>query len=263
MAERTCSIEGCEKRHVARGWCGMHYQRWKVYGDPSVRVRPIFIPGVCDVADCERPRYRREWCRRHFSRWERYGDPTAGYRSPGSPLPPCSVNGCTAKTTRIIRGMCEMHYSRWATKGDPGSAESMRILGDDEARFWSYVDKNGPVPPHRPDLGQCWLWTGGLNDAGYPIFGCGGRTRLAHRWAYASFVEAIPEGFEADHLCHVRACVNFERHLEPVTHEVNSQRRLWTRWAITDPADKVEWAVKMLRMYAPYLLAEPSDGVDR
>jgi hypothetical protein len=30
----TCSIEGCEKRHDARGWCRKHYQRWQKHGDP-------------------------------------------------------------------------------------------------------------------------------------------------------------------------------------------------------------------------------------
>jgi hypothetical protein len=28
-----CSIEGCEKPLVARGYCGMHYRRWRVNGD--------------------------------------------------------------------------------------------------------------------------------------------------------------------------------------------------------------------------------------
>lgn len=30
----TCSIEGCEDEVLARGWCGLHYRRWKRYGDP-------------------------------------------------------------------------------------------------------------------------------------------------------------------------------------------------------------------------------------
>ena len=29
-----CSIEGCEKGFVARGWCQMHYGRWQQHGDP-------------------------------------------------------------------------------------------------------------------------------------------------------------------------------------------------------------------------------------
>lgn len=31
---RICSIDGCEGSHLARGWCGRHYQKWKVHGDP-------------------------------------------------------------------------------------------------------------------------------------------------------------------------------------------------------------------------------------
>lgn len=26
-------------------------------------------------------------------------------------------------------------------------------------RFWVHVDKDGPIPSHRPDLGPCWIWT--------------------------------------------------------------------------------------------------------
>lgn len=31
---RTCSIPDCGKPHDARGWCQMHYLRWKRHGDP-------------------------------------------------------------------------------------------------------------------------------------------------------------------------------------------------------------------------------------
>lgn len=41
MMERTCSIEGCEKPHIARGWCHKHYKRWQAHGDPlTVLVGP-------------------------------------------------------------------------------------------------------------------------------------------------------------------------------------------------------------------------------
>jgi hypothetical protein len=38
MTKATCSIDGCEERHEARGWCNMHYRRWRAHGDP-LRVR--------------------------------------------------------------------------------------------------------------------------------------------------------------------------------------------------------------------------------
>lgn len=31
---QTCSIEGCSKKLLARGWCSLHYQRWRRHGDP-------------------------------------------------------------------------------------------------------------------------------------------------------------------------------------------------------------------------------------
>lgn len=32
---RLCSIEGCGKPHLARGWCRMHWNRWRWHGEPT------------------------------------------------------------------------------------------------------------------------------------------------------------------------------------------------------------------------------------
>lgn len=76
----------------------------------------------------------------------------------------------------------------------------------------------------------CWLWTGaGSNSSnGYGRVGRGGASRfsgsrLAHRWSYEWFVGRVPEGFQLDHLCRVRNCVN-PQHLEPVTPRENTRR---------------------------------------
>jgi len=78
-----------------------------------------------------------------------------------------------------------------------------------EQRFWKHVSKT----PY------CWLWQGALNNSGYGSF----RGVGAHRWAYEHFRDAIPAGFEIDHLCRNKACVNPD-HLELVSHRENSLR---------------------------------------
>ena len=34
-----CSIEGCDKPHMAGGWCKMHWTRWRRHGDPFVNLQ--------------------------------------------------------------------------------------------------------------------------------------------------------------------------------------------------------------------------------
>lgn len=31
-AREVCTIEGCERPHLARGWCSLHYYRWRSTG---------------------------------------------------------------------------------------------------------------------------------------------------------------------------------------------------------------------------------------
>lgn len=93
------------------------------------------------------------------------------------------------------------------------------------ARFWPKVDRDGPVPEHRPDLGPCWLWLAGKTN-GYGRFNQVKPKRtslLAYRVAYELTVGPIPDGMELDHLCRVRACVN-PAHLEVTDHRTNTLR---------------------------------------
>ncbi len=91
-------------------------------------------------------------------------------------------------------------------------------------RFLAKVNKNGPIPQRRPELGQCWVWTGSTVNGKYgKLLGANRKVVLAHRCSYELFVKPIPDGLEVDHLCRNRLCVN-PMHLEPVTCLVNHQR---------------------------------------
>jgi hypothetical protein len=178
---------------------------------------------ICDVVDCGSPAAVRGWCHRHYSRWKRHGDPLAGRRSHLDPMPTCAVPGCSLATPRIVLGLCETHYARQRRTGHAGEPGLRRINGEDEQRFWAFVDREGPLSTYRPDLGPCWLFTGCTDTKGYGSFRHAGGNYRAHRFAYELLVGPIPEGLQIDHLCRVLVCVN-PRHLEPVTNDENQRR---------------------------------------
>lgn len=132
----------------------------------------------------------------------------------------CSIQDCVKPT--YARGWCAMHYRRWRVHGDTSYSQTIR--GNDEARWLSYVNRDGAVPEAAPHLGPCWLWTGNLNCHGYGVLDIEGRPLFAHRWGYEHFVGPIPDESVTDHLCRVRHCVNYERHLEIVTNRENILR---------------------------------------
>lgn len=83
----------------------------------------------------------------------------------------------------------------------------MHIDSSTLARFWPKVNKEGPIPPHNPRLGPCWLWQASRNAGGYGSFGIDNGTGLAHRVSYTIHYGPIPEGLDVLHRCDVRACV--------------------------------------------------------
>jgi hypothetical protein len=91
-------------------------------------------------------------------------------------------------------------------------------------RLMAKVNKDGPIPEHRPELGPCWVWGGTGGRYGHGLFrDDDSKTRNTHRWLYERLVGAVPEGLELDHLCRNPPCCN-PTHLEPVTHQVNVHR---------------------------------------
>lgn len=84
MADRTCSIFGCDRPMWARTWCGTHYKRWRLTGSTDLVERQS-IP--CSVDGCEKVSRKRGWCNSHYHRWRVQGDVQASV-----PLRSCSPN---------------------------------------------------------------------------------------------------------------------------------------------------------------------------
>lgn len=79
-------------------------------------------------------------------------------------------------------------------------------------RFWEKVDKNGPIPEHRPELGQCWAWKASVTpQTGYGAIGAGGKYGAilnAHRVSWKLHNGLIPKELYVCHKCDNRSCVN-------------------------------------------------------
>ena len=96
MAKRNCSIDGCERPHIARDLCSMHYQRGKSEGWLTNLSRE---PSTCVVAGCEREAMAsRDWCRKHWRLVQQYGQPSSPKRA--------AVDGAWIESIDTPSGSC-------------------------------------------------------------------------------------------------------------------------------------------------------------
>jgi hypothetical protein len=218
-----CSVAGCERPAKGHGWCALHYRRWRDHGDPL--YQPPSYPDVCLVDGCERKRgSKKGWCTMHYQRWVRHGD-AAYERVPKA----CSVDGCDRDAKGY--GWCTRHLDRWRRHGDP--TKLILELGGPEAKFWANVTKLSD--------NECWPWTGNTQPSGHGCFRIGGINRRSHRFAYELLTGPIPPGFEIDHICHDpeacdggdecphRRCCN-PAHLKAVPVGENGRRHRAVSW---------------------------------
>jgi len=116
----------------------------------------------------------------------------------------CKVSGCHKPA--VGRGCCSKHYYRLMRHGSPDAVK--QIVGSDEERFWSKVDRRSP--------NECWPWMAKSRISGYGVITMGGRLgrhKLAHRVAWEFTNGPIPsgEGYHGTvvmHECDNRLCCN-------------------------------------------------------
>lgn len=107
---KLCSIEVCNKKVFAKGWCTTHYQRWRFHGNPEYNHR-LQYEGVCKVESCEAKKAQKDYCMAHYMRWYRHGDPLEGRVSPSKKRKGDNFCGAdTCPTAQRLRG--QLHYHK-------------------------------------------------------------------------------------------------------------------------------------------------------
>lgn len=73
-----CSVQGCNRKHEARGLCAAHYQRQRVgdlrIHDPIQTQHKAGGSGACRVSGCGRKAFATRLCRLHYRRYREHGD---------------------------------------------------------------------------------------------------------------------------------------------------------------------------------------------
>lgn len=102
--EKQCNHEDCSNlvgRHGGKGYCPMHYLRYKKHGNTNVvkvggnkRVRGI-LP--CGVADCDKKLLQKGYCAAHYMKWYKYGDPLVSKMKPGRGRTPTVISWASMK----------------------------------------------------------------------------------------------------------------------------------------------------------------------
>jgi hypothetical protein len=95
-------------------------------------------------------------------------------------------------------------------------------------RLDRFVNFNGPIPSHRPELGPCHIWVGAIRADGYGAITVAGKTEQAHRVAFKLAEGRWPDPCALHH-CDTRACVRrshlFEGTKSENTDDMVSKRR--------------------------------------
>jgi hypothetical protein len=123
----------------------------------------------------------------------------------------CEVEGCSDKY--LAKGVCRKHYERlrrYSTLENLAlNTRSITETLEDKTEW----------------RGECLVWTGYLNDAGYGILYRDGKSLRAHRMAWLDAGLPLEDGQLLDHFtCFNRACVNVA-HLRPATSKQNNENR--------------------------------------
>jgi hypothetical protein len=208
---RMCTVANCNRVHIARGYCIMHYQQERCKG--ALRKKDLVNSGkLCAIESCHMPAKSTGLCIHHYERKRMYGHPL-GKRQKKTGQP-CSVPKCDGKT--VAKGLCLKHYARVKRHGSADGFSDWFKQRDEKK-----LDRNGYVLVYDPQ---------------HPNKKKGGRV-LEHRKIMSDYLGRKLERHENVHHKNGDKTDNELRNLELWSSSQPSGQRV---------TDKAKWCIEFL-----------------
>jgi hypothetical protein len=151
MADRICSVDGCEYPYCAKGYCRNHWKAWHTYGDPLFRQRAAAIPLIegqlCPLDDCGRLVEKQGLCGSHYAR-RRRGQPL---ESPMRTMAPRGSGFTDRKGYRTFKIAGKQVFEHHLVMAE--------ILGRPLEPWENVHHKNGMRADNRPENLELWVVT--------------------------------------------------------------------------------------------------------
>jgi len=101
--ERKCTVDGCNKKHMGRGYCQKHLYQINKYGKIK---EPIKYEPICKVENCDGKHFQKGYCQKHFTQVRTHGKIKETVKHPSI----CTVDGCN--DDHKGHGYCNRHLKQ-------------------------------------------------------------------------------------------------------------------------------------------------------
>lgn len=179
IGKKSCSVEGCKRKYDAKGFCHMHYNRWKRHGNPLIITKDMSKNKSCKIVNCNKTYKGLGFCTKHYQRFKKWGDPLFVTNNQEHEKL-CAINNCSRAYSG--KGYCKVHNSRYFKYGDAKPEIPIKSM---EKHGKSYI------PEHKiwdSMKGRC----NNTRDNGWKNYG-GRGIQVCERWneSFSAFYEDV------------------------------------------------------------------------